>query len=112
MGVPFVGGTVVTRGGLIFMGGTLDRHMRALDLETGEELWSDTLPNSAQATPMSYMSPKTQRQYVVIAVPAIEQPKESHAVGPEAKRSRVDVAQARAAESSGGWIIAYALPTN
>ena len=113
MGVPYSGGTVVTRGGLIFMGGTMDRHMRALDIETGEELWSDVLPNNAQATPMSYVSPTTQRQYVVITVPGKESPSEaSHLTQPEAqggaKGTRVD--EHRPAQRSGGWIIAYALP--
>ena len=75
MGVPYSGGTVVTKGGLIFMGGTMDRHMRALDIETGEELWSDVLPNNAQATPMSYVSPPSRRQYVVITVPGKSRPR-------------------------------------
>jgi quinate dehydrogenase (quinone) len=113
MGVPYSGGTVVTRGGLVFMGGTMDRHMRALDIETGKELWSDMLPNNAQATPMSYMSPKTKRQYIVIAVPATEAPETSHVAQPEAqagagKGTRVD--ERSPAERGGGWIIAYALP--
>ena len=59
----------MTKGGLIFIGGTMDRHMRALDIQTGEEVWSDFLPNNAQATPMSYVSPQSGRQFVVITVP-------------------------------------------
>ena len=113
IGVPFVGGTVVTKGGLVFMGGTMDRHMRALDLRDGRELWSSMLPNSAQATPMSYVSPASQRQYVVIAVAAKDAPQASHVAEPEAHED------ARAAKgqvggdpevAGGGWIIAYALP--
>ena len=86
MGVPYSGGAVVTKGGLIFMGGAMDRRMRAFDIENGEVLWRDVLPNNAQATPMSYVSPATRRQYVVITVPAIDMPESSHAAEPEAKR--------------------------
>ncbi len=107
MGVPYSAGAVVTKGGLIFMGGTMDRHMRALDLRTGEVLWSDFLPNNAEATPMSYVSPQTQKQYVVIAVPAVDSPEDSHVVEPEAQQG---AGQAAPAKSKGGWLIAYALP--
>ena len=107
MGMPYSAGTVVTKGGLIFMGGTMDRHFRALDLRTGRELWSDWLPNNAQATPMSYVSPRSQRQYVVIAVPAIANAEDGHVAEPEAQRG---AGQSPPANSHGGWLIAYALP--
>jgi membrane-bound PQQ-dependent dehydrogenase (glucose/quinate/shikimate family) len=110
MGVPYSGGTIVTQGGLIFMGGTLDRHMRALDLRTGKELWSDFMPNSAQATPMSYVSPKSGRQYVVITVPATAAPEASHVAEPEANRDTEGQAKQAAKSEIGGWVIAYALP--
>jgi glucose dehydrogenase len=110
MGVPYTGGTIVTKGGLIFMGGTMDRHMRALDLQTGKELWSDFMPNSAQATPMSYMSPASGRQYVVITVPATAAPEASHVAEPEANRDTTGQARQAAKSESGGWVIAYALP--
>ena len=110
MGVPYSGGSVVTKGGLIFMGGTMDRRMRAFDIANGDVLWSDVLPNSAQATPMSYVSPATQRQYVVITVPATEAPEDSHVAEPEAHRD-TNAQQAREQrEAGGGWVIAYALP--
>lgn len=107
MGVPYSGGTVVTKGGLIFMGGTMDRRFRALELSTGKILWSDVLPNNAQATPMSYVSPETGKQYVVIAVPATNTPEDSHVAEPEAQRG---AGQAAPPASAGGWLIAYALP--
>lgn len=69
MGVPLAAGSIVTQGGLIFFGGGMDRYFRAFDLKTGDELWRDYLPAPAQATPMSYLSPRTQRQIVVITVP-------------------------------------------
>ena len=36
-------------------------------METGEELWRARLPAGGQASPMSYVSSRTGRQYVVIA---------------------------------------------
>ncbi len=69
MGVPLAAGSIVTQGGLIFFGGGMDRYFRAFDLKTGDELWREYLPAPAQATPMSYLSPQTKRQIVVITVP-------------------------------------------
>ncbi len=106
MGVPYTGGSIVTRGGLIFMGGTMDRHLRAFDVRTGKVLWSDTLPNSAEATPMSYVSPQTGRQFVVITVPSPSKMELTHTGEPETDRSAAD---SKAAADSGGWVIAYTL---
>ena len=66
IGVPSSGGSVVTRGQLIFNGGTLDSYLRAYDLITGDELWKVRLPAGGQATPMTYMG-SDGRQYVVIS---------------------------------------------
>jgi quinoprotein glucose dehydrogenase len=65
IGTPQVGGTLVTRGGLIFAGATLDRYLRAYDLSDGRELWKARLPAGGQATPMSFEADG--RQFVVIA---------------------------------------------
>jgi membrane-bound PQQ-dependent dehydrogenase (glucose/quinate/shikimate family) len=101
MGVPQSAGTLVTKGGLIFIGGTMDRYFRAFDLHTGEELWHDYLPATAQATPMSYLAPKSQRQVVVLTVP-----NSSRRFGipqrPGAPEEKED--------EEGGHIVAYALP--
>jgi len=67
MGVPNMGGSVVTAGGVTFIGAAQDRKLRAYDTATGLELWSYDLPAIAAATPMSYVSPTDGRQYVVIA---------------------------------------------
>lgn len=67
MGVPNMGGSIVTAGGLAFIAAAQDRLLRAYDISTGRELWSAPLPSVGAATPMSYVSPKTGRQYVVIA---------------------------------------------
>jgi quinate dehydrogenase (quinone) len=114
MGVPYSGGTIVTRGGLVFMGGTMDRRLRALDISTGKELWSAVLPNNAEATPMSYVSPVTHRQFVVIAVPGTEEEtaQSTHVVQPEAQAHASSTTPEKPASSrnGGGWIIAYSLP--
>ncbi|MDG2003780.1 MAG: PQQ-binding-like beta-propeller repeat protein [Novosphingobium sp.] len=67
MGVPNMGGSVVTAGGLTFIGAAQDRRLRAYDSATGRELWSFDLPAIAAASPMSFVSPQDGRQYVVIA---------------------------------------------
>ncbi len=64
MGVPNMGGTLTTRSGLIFVGGTLDRYFRAFDAVSGKELWKVRLPAGGQATPMTYMA--NGRQFVVL----------------------------------------------
>lgn len=65
LGVPGMGGPIVTRGGLIFIGAAMDDYLRAFDVETGAELWRGRLPAGGQATPMTYTWQG--RQYVVIA---------------------------------------------
>ena len=55
----------MTAGGLIFVGGTTDRHFRAFEAATGKELWSTDLPASAHALPITYEA--AGKQFVVIA---------------------------------------------
>jgi quinoprotein glucose dehydrogenase len=62
-----LGGPIVTATGLIFMAGTVDRSLHALDVETGKELWTGALPAGGHATPMTYKLTATGRQYLVIA---------------------------------------------
>ena len=64
-GTPTFGGPLVTRGGLVFIGATLDHYLRAFDAGSGAELWTGRLPAAGIATPMSYEWQG--RQYVVIA---------------------------------------------
>ncbi|MEW5977084.1 MAG: PQQ-binding-like beta-propeller repeat protein [Acidobacteriota bacterium] len=66
-GTSNVGGSIVTAGGLVFIGATNDRRFRAFDKDTGKELWVTTLEASAHATPMTFMGARTGKQYVVIA---------------------------------------------
>lgn len=65
LGTPNFGGPVITKGDLIFIGAAMDDYLRALDVETGKELWKGRLPAGGQATPMTYVW--NGRQYVVIA---------------------------------------------
>ncbi|HMJ58854.1 MAG TPA: pyrroloquinoline quinone-dependent dehydrogenase [Gemmatimonadales bacterium] len=65
LGSPNLGGPIVTAGGLVFIGATLEHVFRAFDVETGRELWKTALPAGARATPMTYEVGG--RQFVVIA---------------------------------------------
>ncbi len=67
MGAPNLGGSLVTAGGVIFIGAAQDRKLRGIDIGNGRELWSADLPNIGAANPMTYVSKATGRQYVVIA---------------------------------------------
>jgi len=67
-GVPSLGGSIATAGGLVFIAGTNDRRIRAFDAETGKELWVSTLEANGHATPMTFLGKKTKKQFVVIAI--------------------------------------------
>jgi len=66
-GAPNIGGSIATAGGLVFIGSTNDKRLRAFDVRTGEELWVTRLEGSAHATPITYRGTRTGRQFVVIA---------------------------------------------
>ena len=53
-GSPTIGGPAIPRGGLIFIGATMDAMVRAYDLETGEELWSDITEAPSVSNPAVY----------------------------------------------------------
>jgi quinoprotein glucose dehydrogenase len=61
-----LGGPIVTAGGLVFIGASMEPVLRAFDIETGQELWRGPLPGGARATPMTYQA--NGRQYVAVAV--------------------------------------------
>jgi len=65
-GMVNLGGAITTVSGLVFIGSTLDAHVRAFDVETGRELWKYKLPAGGKATPMTYLGADG-RQYVVIS---------------------------------------------
>ena len=88
LGTPTTGGSMTTRSGVVFIGATQDRTFRALDEKTGRELWHASLPRGAFATPMTYVSPRSGRQFVVVAAGG------SHGLG----------------QTDGATLMAYALP--
>ncbi|MYM64058.1 pyrroloquinoline quinone-dependent dehydrogenase [Pseudomaricurvus sp. HS19] len=53
-GTPGAGGPLVTAGGLVFIGYTLDNSLRAFDIKTGEVLWEDELPFAGNSVPVTY----------------------------------------------------------
>src|SRR5262249_14681811 len=81
-----IGPALITAGGLVFIGGSADRKLRAFDLDNGEVVASFDLPAGLHGGPMTYRIGKT--QYLVVA-PG----------GHAGMRSTL-----------GGWVIAYALP--
>jgi len=59
------GGSVITKGGLLFIAATRDGYLRAFNKRTGKLLWEYKLPATAFATPATYQVDR--RQYIVIA---------------------------------------------
>jgi quinoprotein glucose dehydrogenase len=64
-GTENFGGTIVTAGGLVFIGGTKDEMFHAFDKSSGALLWQHSLPAGGYATPCTYLVDG--RQFVVIA---------------------------------------------
>lgn len=65
MGVPNLGGPIVTAGGVAFLSGALDNSVRGYDLISGKVLWEARLPAGGQATPMTYLG-SDGRQYLLV----------------------------------------------
>ena len=63
LGVPMLGGPMVTAGGVAFLTATMDDYIRAFDVSDGRLLWEDRLPAGGQSTPMTYEAGG--KQYVV-----------------------------------------------
>lgn len=88
IGMPTLGPSLATQSGLLFFAGAQgDYYLRAFDSATGEEIWKARLPVGSQGGPMTYVSPKTGKQYVVITAGG-----------------------ARQSPDRGDYVIAYALP--
>ena len=64
VGVPGIGGPIITAGGVAFLGAAVDDYLRGYDLTTGAELWRARLPAGGQSTPMTYAVDG--KQYVII----------------------------------------------
>lgn len=101
MGMFYSAGSIVTGGGLIFNAGVTDSSVRAIDVLNGEELWKAPLPASSTATPMSYVSPSSDKQYVLVTVP--------DGGGGLVLETQLGAAEEEE-EVPGGYIFAYALP--
>jgi quinoprotein glucose dehydrogenase len=95
VGTPIYGGTMTTRSGLIFQVGTMDSRLRALDERTGKTKWSTKMPGTANSTPVTYISEKDGKQYIVVLVP------NPGFVYPRGSAEPTD--------DKGGYVIAYAL---
>jgi quinoprotein glucose dehydrogenase len=67
MGMHNFGGAMTTRSGLTFIGSFKEAAFRAFNTSTGKEVWKARLPAGAHANPMTYVSPKSGRQFVVVA---------------------------------------------
>jgi|TARA_B100000315_G_scaffold232207_1_gene244214 membrane-bound PQQ-dependent dehydrogenase (glucose/quinate/shikimate family) len=102
LGFPSTAGSFITAGDLIFNAGVIDGKLRAIDPLTGDVIWQDSLPRPSDATPMSYVSPNTGRQYVVVTMPGTAR-LSGDFDDPDATRGE-------GTPETGGRVIAYALP--
>jgi quinoprotein glucose dehydrogenase len=59
------GGAMVTKSGLVFIGGG-DTYLYAFDAKTGKEIWRGKVPYANNANPMTYRT-KSGRQFIVMA---------------------------------------------
>jgi quinoprotein glucose dehydrogenase len=59
------GGALVTKGGLVFIGGG-DGYLYAFETKTGKELWRATVPYANAANPMTYRT-RSGKQFIVMA---------------------------------------------
>lgn len=67
IGVPGIGGPLMTASGLAFLGAAVDNNFRAYDVATGEVLWDVRLPAGGQATPMSYLNSQGEQMVLLVA---------------------------------------------
>jgi quinoprotein glucose dehydrogenase len=59
-------GPIVTRGGLVFLGGARNRTFEAYNKSNGELLWEITLPGIASSTPATYFTKGT--QFIAVSI--------------------------------------------
>ena len=67
LGVPSLGGPLMTAGGVAFLSGSMDDYVRAYDVNDGRVLWESRLPAGGQATPMTYLGADGRQYLLVIA---------------------------------------------
>jgi quinoprotein glucose dehydrogenase len=76
-----LGAVLMTGGGLAFVAATFDGHLRAIEIETGDERWRSLLPAGGHALPMTYRYGG--RQYIVMVAgghPRMGVPASDHVV--------------------------------
>ena len=66
-----LGGAMVTKSGLIFIGGG-DGYFYAFETKTGKEVWREKIPYNNTANPMTYRT-KSGKQFIVMATGASDQ---------------------------------------
>ena len=66
-GSPNLGGAVITTTGLLFIGATIDPHLRAFDTTSGRQVWEARLPTSARATPLVFTTESGKEMIAVAA---------------------------------------------
>ena len=67
LGVPGIGGPIITKGGVAFLSAATENNFRAYDLKTGDVLWNQRIPAGGQATPMTYLNSKGEQMVVLVA---------------------------------------------
>ena len=67
MGVPNLGGPVMTAGGVAFLSGSMDDYVRGYAVDDGRQLWQNRLPAGGQATPMTYQGADGRQFLLVVA---------------------------------------------
>ncbi|MGO1781219.1 MAG: membrane-bound PQQ-dependent dehydrogenase, glucose/quinate/shikimate family [Moraxellaceae bacterium] len=67
LGIPGIGGPIITKGGLAFLSAATENNFRAYDLKNGDVLWNVRIPAGGQATPMTYLNSKGEQMVVLVA---------------------------------------------
>jgi quinoprotein glucose dehydrogenase len=67
IGVPGIGGPMLTATGVAFLSAATDDNFRAYDLATGKVLWNVRIPAGGQATPMTYLDSQGQQVVLLVA---------------------------------------------
>jgi glucose dehydrogenase len=91
LGTPGQNGPIVTRGGVVFIGGG-DPYLYAFDKATGKEIWRMPTPFRTSGNPMTYKT-RSGGQFVVIATGS----------GPDATLAAFSVRPGRPTRSRSGW---------
>ena len=76
------------------------KSLRAFDLFDGSEIWSEKIESASGATPMTYVSPDTGKQYILFTM---EGPAKDQRENPPNNEMLEDT-------EYGGYVVAYSLP--